>query len=76
MALTRGAYALAFSTVEGMNTLRTDRHLLRRIYVGPGQSLREFAANVRRGRRNHQFDQLRVKLGVRTRLRKLFGVSE
>jgi peptidoglycan/xylan/chitin deacetylase (PgdA/CDA1 family) len=70
VALTRGMYAMAFSTVEGINTLATDQYLLRRIYVGPSQSLTEFGWNVRRGRRSSWMDELRVKLGLRTRLRK------
>lgn len=72
---TRGVYAMAFSTVEGMNTLATDRHLLRRLYVGPSQTLMEFGWNVRRGSRSRWMDDLRVKLGLRTRMKRILGRS-
>lgn len=67
-----GAFDLAFSTMEGMNYLRTDRHLQRRIYVGPAQSIFEFGLNLYRGRSMHVFDELRIKLALRTRLRSAF----
>ncbi len=65
-------FDLAYSTIEGMNYLRTDRHRQRRIYIGPAQSLIEFGINVRRGKRIQVFDDLRIKLAVRTRMRKAF----
>jgi peptidoglycan/xylan/chitin deacetylase (PgdA/CDA1 family) len=64
------AFGLAFSTIEGMNYLRTDRHLLRRIYVGPSHSLLEFAFNVYRGRSVQPLNDLRIKLALRTRLKR------
>lgn len=66
----RAEYDLAFSTVEGINFLRGDPHLLRRVYVGPRHSLLEFAINVCRGTRLRWTDDLRMKVALRTRLRK------
>jgi glycosyltransferase involved in cell wall biosynthesis/peptidoglycan/xylan/chitin deacetylase (PgdA/CDA1 family) len=66
----REAFDLAFSTIEGMNFLRTDPHLLRRIYVGPAQSILEFAVNVHRGKSEPFLGDLRMKLKIRTRIRK------
>jgi peptidoglycan/xylan/chitin deacetylase (PgdA/CDA1 family) len=44
--LVRHEFDLGFSTEEGMNNLRSDRHLLRRICIGPNDSLVEFALFV------------------------------
>lgn len=65
--LVRGEFDLAFSAKEGMNYLRSDPHLLGRTYIGPDDSLRHFAHMVRRGKRVRS---LRVKLALRTRLRR------
>lgn len=62
-----GEFDLAFSVNEGMNYLRSDPHLLRRTYVGPDDSLIDFGHIVRRGER---VKSLRVKLALRTRLRR------
>lgn len=43
-------YALAFSVEDGMNTLRTDLHFLRRSMVQPCESLRGFSRRVKYGR--------------------------
>jgi peptidoglycan/xylan/chitin deacetylase (PgdA/CDA1 family) len=48
----RVGFDLGFSTTEGINFLPSDRHILRRNYVGPNDSLFEFGLNVRWGGRN------------------------
>jgi peptidoglycan/xylan/chitin deacetylase (PgdA/CDA1 family)/glycosyltransferase involved in cell wall biosynthesis len=69
--LVRGEFDIAFSIQEGINYLRTDPHLLLRAYVGPDDSLAAFAFNLRRGGVKKIRD-LRIKLGLRTRLRRAF----
>jgi glycosyltransferase involved in cell wall biosynthesis len=66
-------FPLAFSTIEGMNYLGDDLHLLKRIYVGPKTSLIGFATSVRRGKNLRWWDDLRIKLALRTRFKKAFG---
>lgn len=65
-------FELCFSVEEGVNYLRTERRLLRRAYVGPDDSMLEFALGVSQGRmeRMHRW---RIRLGLRTRLRRLLG---
>ena len=71
--LVRGEYELAFSVKEGLNTIHTDPHLLRRAYIGPNDPLFEFAFKVRRGAGLAWAQGIRSRLAVRTRLKKLFG---
>lgn len=65
----RREFDLAFSVEEGMNSLRTDPHLLRRTYIGPGDSLMEFALIVRWGGLNNLRNRYR-RFGIRTWLRR------
>lgn len=67
----RRNYELGFGTQDGLNYLRTDAHLLRRMYAGPNQSLAAFAFNLYRGRSAGWVDRLRVRLGLRTRMKRL-----
>lgn len=66
--LVREEFDLAFSTEEGMNNLRSDRHLLRRIYIGPNDSLVEFALFVWLDGAKRVRDRL-SRFRVRTRLK-------
>jgi hypothetical protein len=66
-ALVQREFDLAFSVDEGMNYLRGDPHLLKRTYVGPTDSLLEFALYVHRGETGI-LRRLRIKLAIRTRL--------
>ena len=72
--LVRGEFDLAFSIEEGLNYLSGDLHLLKRSFVGPGDSLLEFALTVRRGGIRRIRDW-RNKLRLRTRLRWLLGIK-
>jgi peptidoglycan/xylan/chitin deacetylase (PgdA/CDA1 family)/GT2 family glycosyltransferase len=72
--LVRQEFDMAFSVVEGLNYLSSEPHLLRRAYVGPGDSLFEFALSVRRGG-IRSLRNWRVKLALRTRLTRLLGTS-
>ncbi|HTB98134.1 MAG TPA: glycosyltransferase [Terracidiphilus sp.] len=67
--IVRDEFELAFSTIEGLNDLQTDPHLIRRAAIGPDDSLLGFAMNVRFGGQRAIKD-LRIKLGVRTRLKR------
>jgi peptidoglycan/xylan/chitin deacetylase (PgdA/CDA1 family) len=69
--LVRGNFDMAFSVEEGLNYLSGDLHLLRRAYVGAGDSLIEFALSVRRGGIRRLRDW-RIKLALRTRLKRAF----
>ena len=62
-------FDLAFSAEEGMNDLRGDPLLLRRVYVGPEDSMIEFALTVRWGSLK-RFRKLRARFGVRSRLKR------
>ncbi len=64
----RDEFGLAFGTEEGMNNLRSDRHLLRRTYIGPNDSLMEFALFVRLEGAKRVRDRL-SRFRVRTRLK-------
>ena len=68
--LVRSAYDLAFSVEQGMNYLDGDPHLLRRTYVGPNDSLLEFAIKVRRGGMPIWLQEFRIKLAWRSRLKR------
>ena len=65
----RGQFDLAFSVEEGLNYLSDDPHVLKRCYVGPGDSHLEFALSVRRGGIRRLRDW-RIKLALRTRLKR------
>lgn len=69
----RASYDLAFSCTEGINTIHTDPHLLRRAYVGPGDSLFTLRLIACRGG-IEGIRQWRIRLALRTRLRRLFGL--
>jgi len=67
--LVQREFDLAFGVEEGMNYLRGDPHLLRRIHIGPTDSFLEFALCVRRGK-IMKLRALRNKFAVRTHLRR------
>ena len=48
--MVRCSYALSFTVIEGLNTLCTDCHLLRRLMIDPRNSLRQFGRIVKTGR--------------------------
>lgn len=74
----RGVFDLAFTTDEGLNTLRTDPHLLRRAMVLPSDSLADLECRLRWGWSPLQRFRARVRL--RTRLKRasrlVFGASQ
>ena len=70
----REHYDLGFSIEEGINYLQTDPYRLRRTYIGPEHSIIEFALLVRWGDLS-RINQWRAKLQVRTRLKRVFGLS-
>jgi peptidoglycan/xylan/chitin deacetylase (PgdA/CDA1 family)/glycosyltransferase involved in cell wall biosynthesis len=72
--LVRGNFDMAFSVEEGLNYLSGDPHLLRRAYVGAGDSLIEFALSVRRGGIRRLRDW-RIKLALRTRLKRALRIG-
>jgi peptidoglycan/xylan/chitin deacetylase (PgdA/CDA1 family) len=72
--LVRNEFDLAFSVQEGLNYLSSDRHLLRRAYIGPTDLMIDFAASVRRGGIRRIRDW-RMKLKLRTRLKRLLGIN-
>jgi peptidoglycan/xylan/chitin deacetylase (PgdA/CDA1 family) len=63
-------FDLAFCGIEGLNFLRGDQHLLRRVSIRHNHSLIEFALTVGRGRNSRWMDRLRTKVALRTRLKK------
>jgi len=69
--IVRQEFGLGFGTEEGMNNLRSDRHLLRRIYIGPNDSLLEFALFVRLDGAKRVRDRL-SRFRIRTRLKNVF----
>jgi len=73
--LVQGEFDLAFSIEEGLNYLSGDLHLLKRSYVGPSDSLLECVLTVRRGGIRGIRDW-RMKLRLRTRLRRLLGINQ
>ncbi|MGA9588182.1 MAG: glycosyltransferase [Terracidiphilus sp.] len=72
--LVRREFDIAFSVEEGLNYLSGDPHLLRRAYVGPNDSLLEFDLSARRGG-IRKLRNWRIKLAVRTRLKRMLGIS-
>jgi peptidoglycan/xylan/chitin deacetylase (PgdA/CDA1 family) len=71
--LVRREFDVAFSAEEGLNYLSGDPHLLRRAYIGPSDSLLEFALSASRGGIRRLRDW-RIKLALRTRLKRAFGI--
>ncbi len=67
--LVQQEFDLAFSAEEGLNYLHGDPHLLRRTYVGPEDSLMEFALSVRWGSLK-RIREWRARFKVRSRLRR------
>jgi peptidoglycan/xylan/chitin deacetylase (PgdA/CDA1 family)/glycosyltransferase involved in cell wall biosynthesis len=67
-------FKLAFTVEEGLNYLAGDPFLIRRAYVGPGDSLAEFALSARRGG-TRKIRDWRIKLALRTRLRRGLGID-
>lgn len=65
----RSCFDLGFCSDEGKNFLQSDPSLLRRVCIGPACSRLEFALGIRWG----GIANLRAKIGLRTRLRRLFG---
>ncbi|MDR3763968.1 MAG: polysaccharide deacetylase family protein [Acidobacteriota bacterium] len=63
----RREFEIAFSVDEGLNYLRSDGHMVRRAYVGPFDSMPEFAWIVRHGTLG-AFRKLRGRLGLRRKL--------
>lgn len=62
-------FKLAFTTEYGLNSLATNPLQMRRTMVQPADSLATFALRLWLG--YYPLEQLRIKLGVRTRLRQL-----
>jgi peptidoglycan/xylan/chitin deacetylase (PgdA/CDA1 family)/GT2 family glycosyltransferase len=67
----RRHFDLAFSCIEGVNTLATDPHLQRRTMVLPSDTGLDLALRTRLG--HSPLHALKARLRVRTRLRSLFG---
>jgi peptidoglycan/xylan/chitin deacetylase (PgdA/CDA1 family)/glycosyltransferase involved in cell wall biosynthesis len=72
--IAREHYDIVFSTDEGINYLQTDLSRLRRTYIGPNHSIFEFALLVRWGDLS-KINKWRAKFQVRTRLKRVFGLS-
>jgi peptidoglycan/xylan/chitin deacetylase (PgdA/CDA1 family) len=68
-SVVRKHFAMAFTVQEGMNSIESDPHLLCRAYIGPSDSLIEFAIKVRRGCGLKWLRDLRGKLKLRTRIK-------
>jgi peptidoglycan/xylan/chitin deacetylase (PgdA/CDA1 family) len=64
----RGEFDLAFTTEKGLNYLRTDPHLLKRIDIGPNDSLFDIECHTHWRELQH-LGGLRARLKVRTRLK-------
>jgi peptidoglycan/xylan/chitin deacetylase (PgdA/CDA1 family) len=67
--LVRQLFGCAFAIKSGMNTLRTDPHLLSRTMVQPSDSRLELELRLRLGR--NPIERARVTLRIRSRLRGL-----
>ena len=68
--LVRNHFSSAFTVREGMNVSDRDPFLLSRAVVGPSTSRLEFAVNVRFGGGTKWWRDLRVRVALRTRLRR------
>ncbi len=71
--LVRAEFDLAFGVDEGLNCLRDDPHLLKRRYVGPDDLLLDVAVGFRWRREARWLSDLRIKLGLRSRLKRALG---
>ncbi|MDR3742173.1 MAG: polysaccharide deacetylase family protein [Terracidiphilus sp.] len=65
-------YSLAFSCITGTNCMKTDPHLLRRTFLPSRVSMVDFALTARTGGL-HRLEELRARLALRTRMRRLFN---
>jgi peptidoglycan/xylan/chitin deacetylase (PgdA/CDA1 family)/glycosyltransferase involved in cell wall biosynthesis len=72
--LVRDEFDLAFNVEEGLNYLSGDRHLLKRAYIGPTDLIVDLALSVRLGGIRRIRDW-RSKVALRTRLKRLLGIS-
>jgi peptidoglycan/xylan/chitin deacetylase (PgdA/CDA1 family) len=72
--LVRAEFELAFSVEEGLNYLTGDPHLIRRAYVAPSDPTLAIAWIVRRGTARN-FHEWRIRIGLRSRIRKVLGLS-
>jgi glycosyltransferase involved in cell wall biosynthesis/peptidoglycan/xylan/chitin deacetylase (PgdA/CDA1 family) len=66
----RGAFDLAFTSERGLNYLRTDPHLLKRINISPNDSLIDIECHTHLDELQH-INWLRNRLKVRSRLKKM-----
>jgi peptidoglycan/xylan/chitin deacetylase (PgdA/CDA1 family) len=71
VACVRRHFDLAFSCIEGINTLATDPHLLRRTMALPSDFATDLALRMRFGR--SPLHSLKARVRVRSRLRSLLG---
>lgn len=67
-------FQLAFSCMAGTNDSKTDPHLLKRGFLPSRPSMLDFALTARTGGL-HRIGELRIRLALRTRLRRLLGRS-
>lgn len=67
--LARGEFDLAFTTERGLNYLRTDPHLLRRIDISPNDSLIDLECHTHWVELQH-ISRLRARLKVRSRFKR------
>jgi peptidoglycan/xylan/chitin deacetylase (PgdA/CDA1 family) len=67
----RGAFDLAFTVREGLNTASTPRHLMRRVMVQPSDGPFSLAVSLRLG--SNPLNRLRARIRVRSRLRAVLG---
>jgi glycosyltransferase involved in cell wall biosynthesis/peptidoglycan/xylan/chitin deacetylase (PgdA/CDA1 family) len=65
----RAEFDLAFTVERGLNYLRTDPHLLRRINISPNDSLIDIECHTHWAELQH-LSQLRARLKVRSRLKR------
>jgi peptidoglycan/xylan/chitin deacetylase (PgdA/CDA1 family) len=68
------SFELAFGSDEGLNYLRCDRQLLNRTYVGEDTSTAELLLILKFGSLK-KLNEWRGRIALRTRLRRLFGIS-
>jgi glycosyltransferase involved in cell wall biosynthesis/peptidoglycan/xylan/chitin deacetylase (PgdA/CDA1 family) len=64
-------FELGFCSIEGFNYLKSDPQLLRRVVVGPSNSIIQFALLIYFGG-FQRFRNWRIKLAFRTRIKKAF----
>jgi peptidoglycan/xylan/chitin deacetylase (PgdA/CDA1 family) len=69
LGLVRRLFSCAFTANDGVNTLRTDPHLMSRTMVQPSDSILELELRVRLGR--NPIERARGTLRVRSRLKRL-----